>query len=433
MESEVREPLQHPQDESFEQMLELAERLREANGGFLDDSAIQAVSEATGTPVEYVRLAAKIRTEKRTSFVARLHGQWSALEPQVRRHVVSGGSATMCALFAAGGQRANDMAAAASLLTNPHLKPDEIPPSFAGNILDIVALVWLTAGLYNACVARDSRTGAMVGAIFSASLFAAYELFGFVLRLSPQESPSAMLIVPAILMGALAGMFLQKVTDKYRNTLGLRDPAKERQDLLRQLTELQERLNSDQQEVTFLSVDIVGSTKMKEKADAFAVEFTFNEYHLFVERITKKHKGRVHSTAGDGVTCAFEDPRQAFMAAKNIAAELIELNMFRNKIGAPIQVRQGIHTGTVMTPDQDDITSVNFAHVIDIAAHLQKMTPTGTVVISDASAMYLGGPTAIGTERVNASGVEGTIWDAKTPAAPREPSKGGPPPLPKLV
>jgi class 3 adenylate cyclase len=405
-------------------MLVLAERLREQNGGFLDDSAIQAVAEATGTPVEYVRLAAKIRNEKiRHSLLAKVHGQYLQLEPHTRRFVIGGLAATMCALFAAAGDRAAVMQSVKGA--------DIASAAFAENILNIVALLWLTLGLYNACVSRDARTGAAVGSIFAAGVFVSYELFGFVLHLPLSDALDAPMILPAVLGGALGGLLLQKITDKYRSRLGLRDPVRERQELLRQLTSLQERLNSDRQEATFLSVDIVGSTRMKEKADAFAVEYTFNEYHHFVERITKKHGGSVHSTAGDGVTCAFEEARQAFTAAKNIAAGLLELNTLRNKIGIPIQLRQGIHTGMVMAPDGDDITSVNFAHVIDIAAHLQKIAPPGSIVVSDAAATYLGGPSSIGSEKVNASGVGGTIWDAKQ--APVQPAPGGPPPVPKPV
>ncbi|HJP82015.1 MAG TPA: hypothetical protein VJ835_00795, partial [Fimbriimonadaceae bacterium] len=52
-------------DDGVQQMLELAERLRSANGGDLDEAAIQAVAEATSAPLEYVRLALRIRGEKK--------------------------------------------------------------------------------------------------------------------------------------------------------------------------------------------------------------------------------------------------------------------------------------------------------------------------------------------------------------------------------
>ena len=79
--------------------------------------------------------------------------------------------------------------------------------------------------------------------------------------------------------------------------------------------------------------------------DPSSVDDSFRRYFESVERTVGRYGGRVHSTAGDGVTAAFDHPQQAFGAAKNIQAGLLELNAFRNKIGEPIVLRQGIHTG----------------------------------------------------------------------------------------
>ena len=407
-------------EDGVEQMLALAERLRARNGGMLDDNAVQAVAEATGAPVEYVRLAVKLRSEKETqSFVAKLRSQYLTLEPHTRRFVLSGAAATLCAFFAAASTRADWAIRDVPNASSP------------APLLGIVSLVWLTLGLYNTCLTRDSKTGAASGAIFSASFFSAYEMFAYVLGLPANRDFVVFTIVPFTLFGALVGMGLQKVTDRYRKPLGLRDPLKERQDLLRQLVDLQDRLKSGEQSCTFLSVDIVESTRMKAEADPLAVEFTFNEYHGFVERTVKRYGGRVHSTAGDGVTAAFDHPQQALGAAKNIQAGLLELNTYRNKIGRPIVLRQGIHSGTVVAPDATDVTSLNFSHVIDVAAHFQKAAPPGGVAVSDAASVYLpGGPLALGGERVNVSGVEGTVWTPKTPGAV---SSTTPPPLPEGI
>jgi class 3 adenylate cyclase len=402
-------------DDSVDQMLVLAERLRASNGGELDDSAIQAVAEATGAPIEYVRLAVKIKTEnEKGSFFVSLKSQWLNFDVLVRRCVAAGFAAAMCAFFTAA-----------------ELKADNFHWYFASEFLKIITLVWLTVGLYNQCIARDGKTAAAVGAVFAAGTLLWYDLFGVVLALRPEQAVMAIAIVPCLLGGALAGIGLQSLTFRFRGQLGLKDPASERQELLRQLTQLQDKLKSGEQVVTFLSVDIVGSTRMKESADPLSVEYTFTEYHQFVSRITRKHGGRVHSTAGDGVNCAFESPPNAFAAARNISAGLLELNTFRNKIGSPIVLRQALHTGMIMTPESGNITDVNFAHVIDIAAHMQKLAPQGGIVVSDESAKYIqGGPHSIGLERVNASGVEGTIWLPKPASLARAAT---PPPIPDLA
>jgi class 3 adenylate cyclase len=383
-------------EDGVEQMLGLAERLRAENGGVLDDSAIQAVAEATGAPSEYVRLAVKLRSEKaKASFLRNARSQYLTLEPNVRRYVASGVAATFLALFFALGQRFDS----------------------ARSVLEMLGLLGLSVGAYNVSLAKDGRVAAICGALIGGGYFFLTSVFHFLLQV--KGSGEAWLLLPVTAVAAVMGVGLQRTVNKYRDKLGMKDPVKERQDLLRQLVSLQDRLRSNEQHMTFLSLDIVGSTRMKAQSDPLSVEFTFTEYHQFVERIVRKWGGSVHSTAGDGITCAFENPSQAFSSARNIQTGIIELNTFRNKIGIPIVLRAGVHTGTVVTPQAGDIKSVNFAHVIDIAAHLQKVCPPGGIAVSEiAAAMVPGGSKAIGTSTVSASDVNAVIWDPRpsTPA-----------------
>jgi len=406
-------------DDSVDQMIVLAERLRAANGGNLDDAAIQAVAEATGAPAEYVRLAVKLRTEKqRQSSLSSLRAQFLTLDPDTRRYVTSGTAAAGWALLNAIEARFGSVVQEFS---------DGQSRTGAYGVFGMLALVALTLGLYTVSVSRDRKVAAIAGAILVGGYYAMNAIFAFILRV-PTHIES-LLLIPCTLGGALGGIVLHKIVDQYRGKLGLKDPAKERQQLLSQLVALQDKLRSGEQSITFLSVDIVGSTKMKEQSDPLSIEFTFNEYHQFVERVTRKYGGRVHSTAGDGVTCAFENAQQAFSAARNIQMGILEVNTFRNKIGIPIRLRVGLHTGTVLTPTAGDIKSLNYAHVIDIAAHIQKVSPTGGIAVSDATAMYLpGGASSVGSERVEAMNVSATVWLPRVAG-----SAGGAPSTPPAI
>ena len=386
-------------------MLDLAERLRAANGGELDESAILAVSEATGAPVEYVRLANRLRPEeKKRGFVHRLRSEYLGLDPDVRRNVLGGSLGVICALSSV----------LSVVLAN----------SFAG-LLGVVQIICVTLGIYLVSVAKDARSAAITGAIATSLGFIATTLFQAIFRIGAVE---ASLIIPITLAGTIGSMLANMIVSKNRRKLGLKDPVQERQALLRQLEELKAKLNSGEQEVTFLSVDIVGSTKMKELAEPLSIEYTFNEYHQFVDRIVRKYGGSVHSTAGDGMTCAFDTPVQAFGAGKNIQAGLIELNTFGNKTGMPIALRAGIHAGNVVAPRPGDIASLNFAHVIDIAAHLQKAAPVGGIAVSEAAAKGLpGGPASVGTEVVEVQNVTGLIWQPR--AMPVSLPAAVPPPI----
>ncbi|MBX3112227.1 MAG: adenylate/guanylate cyclase domain-containing protein [Fimbriimonadaceae bacterium] len=397
-------------DDRIHEMLALASRLRAVRGGELDDEAVAAVAEATGAPLEYVRLAVRglPEAEQKTSPVQRLKNSFLAFDPDVRRYAMGG---------VVGG--AMGLLSAWSMVTQDN-----------SGFLGCLVFVGLVAAIWNAAISRHERTAALAGAVSGGvwTLTTALVLFvhtlvrpmllatgmpaGALMGLHP-----AMLVV-GLLGGALVGFTVHAMLGKNRSVLGLRDPSKERHEMLQQLLEITEKLKSDERFVTFLSADIVGSTKLKVLADPLSVEFTFTEYHRFVETIVNRNGGRIHSTAGDGVTAAFENPAQGFTAAKAIMAGLFEFNAFRNRTGQAIELRTGLHTGSVLAPGKD-VTQVNFAHVIDVAAHMQKAADAGALVVSEETTKYLpGGPTSVGTETVTVEDLVGYVWRPSRVAVP---------------
>ena len=92
---------------------------------------------------------------------------------------------------------------------------------------------------------------------------------------------------------------------------------------------------------------------------------------------------------------------------------IVELNTFRNKIGVPMVLRAGIHTGSVNAPT-DDIKTVNFAHVIDVTSHLQRACPPGGIIVSeDAAKLIPGGAATIGPERMETEDCVAFVWQPK--------------------
>lgn len=390
MNEEELEEQRHVSDDTVQQMLLLAERLRESHGGDLDDAAIQAVAEATGAPIDYVRIAVAHRSndEKQTT-TKKIRSAYLSLGPEERQWVVASGIGAGMGLMHALDNRTG----AASY-----------------GLFGIMMILFLLLGMYTVSIAKSSRLAAMTGGIVGLVYFISHSVFGFIFQAGFHVTP--LLLIPIAAFSAALAYFLNELVSRNRRSFGLKDPVQERQDLLRQLMELQERLKGGEQSCTFLSVDVVGSTSLKAKApDEFSVEYTFSEYHNFVEFIAHKHQGRIHSTAGDGVTCTFDNPQQAFAAAKNLQVGLIELNTFKNKLASPLVLRCGIHSGPVNAPDGKDLTTLNFSHVIDIAAHLQKVCPPGGIAVSQMAAVEVqGGPNAIGTERVQTEETVGYVW-----------------------
>lgn len=384
---------------AVQEMLLLATRLKQQHGEDLDDAAIQAVCEATGTPPEYVRLVLQsTQVQQKQSFAQRARSVFLGLDPDVRRYVSA-------AWLACATGLASALAAASS---------------DRSSLFAILSMVGILAACYNCTLAKDQRVGSASGAIFGGLWFISTALFLSIVgwfRVVPHGERAEMLIL-YLLGGAFAGGLCRRKLGRTFTKLGIRDAATERQELLTQLVELQDRLRTGEQSMTFLSVDIVGSTRMKQQADPLAIEFTFTEYHKYVDAVIRRYGGDMHSTAGDGVTCAFDTPLQAFQAARNIQSGLIELNTHRNKLGMPIRLRAAIHHGTVLVAPGQAVSSVNFSEAIDIAAHLQKECPEGCVAVSAAAASLIpGGASIIGAERVSASGADGVVWRPKASLA----------------
>lgn len=380
-------------EEEIQQMIVLAGRLREQSGGELDDDAIIAVSEATGAPVDYIRLAMRSVPERmqKRSFLEQVKNSFLAFEPDTRRLVAAG-------VLGLGAGFSQFWSAAL-------LKGD-------GGFFTIFMLILLGAGIYNATVSRSLRTAIFAGGILSIGTNLTYGLFSLLdglLTPVGADGPSTAGFIFSVVACSVLGGAGFALFQKYRKQLGFSDPAADRHALLSQLLEIQTKLRQDEKYVSFISVDLVGSTRIKTENDDLAVEFTLNEYHKFIESVVLKHGGKIHSTAGDGVTCVFDEAPAAVAAGKAMQAGLFEFNAFRNKLNDPVSMRAAVHTGNVLAPGRE-ATAVNFAHVIDVAAHLQKLAEPGTLAVSASTAMHVGGLDSIGKERISAEEIEAAIW-----------------------
>ena len=382
-------------EEDIQQMIVLATRLREQAGGELDDDALIAVSEATGAPLDYIRLAMRsvpqTQTRKR-SFFEQLRSSFLSFDPDTRRLVMAG----VLSLGAGFGQ----------------FWSQALPYGDPSGLFGIISMIMWMGGFYNAAIARNSKTALLAGGILGLGSQVSSAVFSAIDALTTpigKGGSSPTLAVVCTLVGVTVGYFSYEIFRKNRKKLGLGDPIEERHQLLTQLLEIQNKLNQDEKHVTFISVDVVGSTRIKRENEHVAVEYTFNEYHRYIEQIVNKFGGKIHSTAGDGVTCVFDDAGSAVQAGKAMQAGLFEFNGFKNQLKTPIEMRAAVHTGSVLAPGKES-TAVNFAHVIDVAAHLQKEAAPGTLAVSQATAIYLGGLDAIGPDRIKTEDVEAAVW-----------------------
>jgi class 3 adenylate cyclase len=133
---------------------------------------------------------------------------------------------------------------------------------------------------------------------------------------------------------------------------------------------------------TFLSIDVVNSTKLKEGEDSLKVIQTFQAFHRFVNEHIRRSLTSVFS--GDGVMCLFETPQDAVEVAISIMRDLRDFNKIDSSLRRYLNIRLGINTGTLLLDSVGDLGRVT-ERDIDVAGHLQKYSRPGELLISAAT------------------------------------------------
>jgi class 3 adenylate cyclase/uncharacterized protein YggT (Ycf19 family) len=156
----------------------------------------------------------------------------------------------------------------------------------------------------------------------------------------------------------------------------------ERDKLLRELAEVKKRLEKTKQRLAFLSVDIVGSTRIKVGQDPLTSEHIFREYRLMLEGIFKKLRYRAASWTPDGVMACFPQVDLGLGAAKELLKRLPAFNKEKNRLSFPIQVRCGLNAGEVHYDESTPLELLS-SQVLDITGHLQKAAQPDTVLVTE--------------------------------------------------
>ena len=133
-------------------------------------------------------------------------------------------------------------------------------------------------------------------------------------------------------------------------------------------------------EGSFVDIDVVGSYKMKRKADRPAhIIVSFERFRSFVESIIEEFGGLVLNSNGDELMCFFESTHDAVRSASAIFGRLDEFNAKENVLSSPFRFRIGIHTGRSLV---DRKRGIAYSEVLDIAGHLQKEADENGLLIS---------------------------------------------------
>ena len=132
---------------------------------------------------------------------------------------------------------------------------------------------------------------------------------------------------------------------------------------------------------TFLSVDVVGSTGMKQGENELAITATFRAYEELLKRTFKATHAWKESWTPDGVMILFQNRDDAVAAAQTILEKLLAFNEKDNTLKTRFDVRCGINEGEVVVFDDSDVEKL-VDHVIDVAGHMQKYAKPGSLLLS---------------------------------------------------
>lgn len=141
-------------------------------------------------------------------------------------------------------------------------------------------------------------------------------------------------------------------------------------------------LETTEMYLTFLALDVVGSTKMKEGEDPYVIEQSFADYRKLVERMLRRHGAYKQTWTPDGQMAAFHSPQSAVDCGKDILSALPEFNREISRMATDFRVRVGANAGVVSCDDEIPMEEMS-DFTIDVAGHMQKYAEPDSLWIAE--------------------------------------------------
>jgi class 3 adenylate cyclase/tetratricopeptide (TPR) repeat protein len=164
-------------------------------------------------------------------------------------------------------------------------------------------------------------------------------------------------------------------------------------------TERAPRDEAERRQLTVMFCDLVGSAALSARLDPEDMWGVIASYHACIGEVVGHHNGMIARYMGDGVLAYFGYPRaQEDDAEQAVRAALALVDAVANletNVGAALQVRIGIGTGTVVvselligdTPAEQAV----IGETPNLAARLQTLAEPGTVLICPQTRQLTGG------------------------------------------
>ena len=191
------------------------------------------------------------------------------------------------------------------------------------------------------------------------------------------------------------------------------DSKRSREELLKRYRELEDALKSSKRKrCAFLSVDVVGSTKMKQGETDTAIAATFQAYEEMLNRTFQEHGAWKVAWTPDGVMVCFLQLDLAVAAGQQVLKSLKEFNATDNKLRTSFRVRSGLNEGEVAIYEDSKLEKVA-DHVIDVAGHMQKQGAQNTLWLSADVYTVLGDKSGFRATAEVVDGLEAYEWSSE--------------------
>jgi class 3 adenylate cyclase len=159
------------------------------------------------------------------------------------------------------------------------------------------------------------------------------------------------------------------------------------------------RDDAERRQLTVMFCDLVGSSALSARLDPEDLRKVIGAYHICIAEVIGRYEGIIARYMGDGVLAYFgypqaheDDAEQATRAGLALVDAVANL---QTDIGAELQVRIGIATGTVVVGDLIGEGAAQEQAVVgetpNLAARLQTLAEPGTVLISASTHRLTGG------------------------------------------
>lgn len=156
----------------------------------------------------------------------------------------------------------------------------------------------------------------------------------------------------------------------------------------------QDQLRGERREVAVLFADAVGFTHLSVSLDAESIFNLINDLLGRLMECIQRYDGMVDKFTGDGLMAVFgapiaheNDPELAVRAALDMQKAAAEFeSIARAQLGAPLQIRIGIHSGLAVagiigTEQQSAYTVIG--ETVNLASRLQTMARAGSILTSE--------------------------------------------------